>query len=238
MPSRALAPVVLLAMLAILVPTASASITGTLDIEGTGVIVSATTIDWLPVGGGTGSISTTSISDLFYDSGTALGVSAGLIMDLTSPTTFPVMDFMTFAGAPGLSFSLTGLGPGSSDFNCAGLSNGGSCSIAPGSPFVLTQIGNSQTAVILSAFGSATDSMGDKATWTGLFTAQLPSLTPAQVQANFASIPGYTIEDSYSGTFTATPMSTIPESSTSLMALTGLGLLLLARTPFRRRRSR
>lgn len=233
MSSKAIAPVVLLALLVILVPTASASIIGTLDVEGNGVVVSLSTIDWLPIGGGTGLISTTTISDLTYDSGTPLGVSDGSIMDLTSPTAFPVLDFMTFVGAPGLSFNLAGLGPGSSDFNCAGLTSGQSCSIAPGSPFILTKIGNT-TAVILTALGTATDSMGDKSTWSGLFTAQLANLTPAQVQANFAKNPNYSIKDSYSGTFVATP--SVPESSTSTMALAGLGLLLLARIPFRRRR--
>lgn len=225
MRGRAIALGVLLASLIVLAPIASASvISGTLDIEGLGVVVSANKIDWLPAGGGSGTFSTTVISNLTYDAGIPLGVvNDGSILDLVAPTVFPVAGFFTFPSAPGLVFDLTKLGPGSSNFNCAALTNGGSCSVFPGSPFILTKIGGT-TAVSLEAFGTATDSLNDKAWWSGLFTANLSNISPGTIQANFLSNPNYSIRSSYSGNF-----QMIPESSTSLMALAGLGLLVLGR---------
>src|SRR5689334_6279756 len=95
---------------------ASAAVSGTLALancSGGGVLVSATTIDFtLPVGGGTGCISTATKTNVTYATGTLLPAVAGTIKDLVSGGPAIVVDFMTFAGNSDLHFDLTQLGPG------------------------------------------------------------------------------------------------------------------------------
>jgi hypothetical protein len=230
MRAKAIALVVFLALSLVLVPTASASVIGTLVLSSgaQGVMVSSNTIDWTPLGPPNGTFETAFGTNLTYGAGTPLGAGAtGSVLDLTAPTAFPVNDFFTFASAPGLDFMLGSLGPATSNTNCAALVVGGSCSITSGSPFLLTLTAGSGTSITLTAGGTVTDGMaGPASKWLGSFTTQITTSTPAQIQANFLNTPNYSISSSYSGEFVA---SAIPESSTSTMALAGLGLILLSR---------
>jgi hypothetical protein len=233
---RAIATGVLLAVLVVLVPTASATIIGTLNTDSGiyGVMVSASQIKWTP-GPTSGLFTTAGGTTLTYNSGVPLGVGVtGSILDLAAPTTFPVAGFMTYPTIPGLSFDLTQLGPGSSNTACAGLTQGNSCSIAPNSPFILT-LTSSGTTVTLDALGTVKDSNGAMSNYLGSFTTQLAAITPGNIQTNFATA-GYSISSSYSAQFVVTPMeSPVPESSTSMMALAGLGLLLVGRMRLKRK---
>lgn len=239
--NRAIAPSVLLAISVVLIPTASASVVGTLNLTSgsQGVIVSAGAIDWTPMGTGTGTFDSAFGTNLTYGAGTPLPISAGIgsIMDLVAPTTFPVADFMTFPTIPGLTFMLESLGPSSPNSNCAGVTViGQSCSINSASPFILTLLADGGTAVTLSARGTVKDGMGGPdSTWVGSFTTQLNKLTPAVIQTDFLTKPGFAITSSYSGSFVATAGSAVPEPSS--MALAGLGLLLLSRVRFRRKQA-
>ena len=203
---------------------ASADVNGSLNIanaSGGGVLVSPTTITWLPTGtvSGTGSVFTGAGTNVTYSGGTLGPGVQGDIKNLTAGGPLPVDQFMTFpAVSPVLDFMLTGLGPGSPNTNCAGLSIGGSCSIAAGSPFILTDL-TTGTALSLSAFGTITDN-GVTGSWSGLFSSQL-NLTPAQIQSTVLG--GGTVESTYSGQFNVTSPPSVPEPGTLL--LLGLGLV-------------
>jgi hypothetical protein len=133
---------------------------------------------------------------------------------------------MTFTGATGLDFTLTGLGPGTSDTTCAGLGIGGSCSVVNGSPFVLTSNGVGGSNVYLVAFGTVTDGTGTTSTWTGEFSQPLSTLTPAEIQT--AILGGGSVSSPFSGDFDVTIGSAVPEPGTSSLLAIGLGLLGLA----------
>ncbi|MEZ5353880.1 MAG: PEP-CTERM sorting domain-containing protein [Bryobacteraceae bacterium] len=191
-------------------------------------------IDWEPLGGGTGSFEVGSGTTLTYDAGTPVAqFDDGVIRDLPPATPGAGgIGFMTFVTHAGLSFDLTGLGPGSGNTNCAtAVLNGQSCSVFPGSPFVLTADGFGNSTVTLRAFGKATDNTPAPSYWIGSFTTQI-GLTPLQIQQRIlrrgpgcVPNPNFTLQSSYSGRFTAT---TIPEPGTAAMiglAFLGVGLL-------------
>src|SRR5689334_24181267 len=157
---------------------------GFLDVAncaGGGVTVTATAIDWqLPVDGTNGGIVTGTTTNLTYSGGTLGSGVTGTILDLSTSTSLPLSGFMTFSGTP-LNFTLTSIAPGSSNTACAALSNFQTCSVSAGSPFVLELLPGGQTSITLVTFGTATDGSGTS-NWQGLFTAQLPNMTPAQIQ--------------------------------------------------------
>ncbi len=208
---------------------ASANVSGPLNITnapGGGITISATAITWLPPGtqAGTGAIDTGAGTNLIYSGGTLGPGVLGNIKNLTMGP-LPVDQFITFpAPSPVLDFVLTGLGPGAPSTNCAGLSIGGSCSVAAGSPFILTDLPTG-TALSLSAFGTITDG-GVTGSWSGAFSTQL-NLTPAQIQATILA--GQVIESTYSGQFNVTSPS-VPEPGTLLLLGFGIvGVTILRR---------
>lgn len=162
----------------------------------------------------------------------------------------PPLPFITFAGNgvthATLVYTLTQLGPGSSNTNCAGLTIGQSCSVFAGSPIILTDEPTG-TNISLSVMGTASDGAGSS-NWLGLlsvpFTKTLPNgtaPTPQNIQlffcpsgtctpADFTS--GKTLSSPHAGDFIA---SAVPEPGTISMALIGLGLSALA---FRKRKDR
>ena len=148
-----------------------------------------------------------------------------------SPTA-PIPTFMTFAGngtthAP-LVYSVTGIGPGSSNTNCAGLAPGQSCSLFAGSPMILVSTGFS-TTVIVSLQGFANDGTVPSP-YLGLVDTTISGMTPDEIQryfcpsgtctsADFQS--GRTLSSSQSGDFVAT--SALPPPTTTTGFMTGGG---------------
>src|ERR1035441_11074493 len=136
-------------------PSASAGVIGTLFTGSSGQItVTTTSITWdadasgLPVGSWNGDVTTgTDLTFLGCTGGLGdpgcLSVREGIDINHLAPlvsgvTPFPIDGFLTFAAHPLLDFTLTGVSPGSANLNCIGLPIGGSCSVIPGSPIILT----------------------------------------------------------------------------------------------------
>jgi hypothetical protein len=181
--------------------------------SGGGVSVSSTSITWLPSGtvAGTGCIATGVGTNVSYSGGLLGPGVTGNIANVTVGSS-PINQFMTFQGTT-LDFVLTFLGPGSSNTNCALLTVGQSCSIAGGSPFVLTDLGSS-TIVGFSAGGTVTD--GGTTSWSGLFTTQV-NMTPLQIQN--ALLGGGSVTSTQSGQFS---VQSVPEPSSLLLLAFGL----------------
>ena len=226
--------------LATFAPSASAGVIGTLFTGSSGLItVTTTSITWdadasgLPVGSWNGDVTTgTNLTFLGCTGGLGssgcLSVREGVDINHLAPlvsgvTPFPIDGFLTFATHALLDFTLTGVSPGSANLNCIGLAIGGSCSVVAGSPIILTLLTNNRTSVQMSMFGTASDGSGLLSNWTGGFSATLPTMTPADVEAFFLAHPNDSISASNSGSFFAT---TVPEPVS--MALIGGGLLALA----------
>lgn len=212
--------------------TASAAPVGLLSLSsgGAGVRVTATTIDWVPLGGGTGTMITDFNTDVDYTGGNLVGGTPGMIKDLPP---VPSDDFMTFAGHPLLSFDLLGLGPASA-IDCGdgtGITSG-SCSFnAFGSPFILTYIDADTTGVALGAFGTATDGNG-VSLWDGSFTTQVQLSINEIYTAIYGGGVGY-VNSGYSGEFDLNFTPQVPEPAS--MLLLGLGFTAAA-VRIRRRR--
>lgn len=209
-----------------LATTASAAPFGLLNLSsgGSGVIVTATTIDWLPAGGGTGTMVTDAGTNVSYTGGALVGgFIPGTIRDLPP---VPSANFMTFAGHPLLTFDLTSIGP-ADPTDCGGpgtFVTSGSCSFhAFGSPFVLTVLPGNSTFVGLGAQGVATDGDGFS-NWSGGFTTQV-NLSIEGIYNAIYGTPGGSILSSYSGTFSA---QIIPVPEPASMVLLGVGFAAAA----------
>ncbi len=220
--------------MAALAPLASATALGHLDLAncvGGGVTVTATTIDWLPGGGGSGCVQTGTGTSVSYTGGGPLGVGVtGSILDLSVATIFPVLDFLTFVGNPNLHFDLYTLGPGVPNTVCTNTFNPGApvCSVFAGSPFLL-QPTSTGTSVTLSATGFTRDSSVWTSNWIGAFTTQISGATPSAIQSIILA--GGSITSTESGDFTLTAV--VPEPATTGMAMAGG--LLIAISALRRR---
>jgi len=144
--------------------------------------------------------------------------------------------FLQFALHPNLTYTLLGVNAGSANTNCAGLSNGQSCSILEGStvsPVILTANGPN-TVVSISLFGIASDGTGTS-TWIGGFSATIPDITPLGIEQYFCGAdavcsPGEITNSptlvvrSTSGSFFTS--ANVPEPNTTV--LLGAGLILLS----------
>ena len=211
--------------------SATASVIGSLNVAncaGGGVTVSSTNIVWSPVGtvAGTGCTDTGIGTNLTYSGGTLGPGDPGNIKNLTSGGG-SVDNFMTFQGTT-LDFVLTGLGPGSANTNCALSALNPVCSVAAGSPFILTFISANVTAIGLGANGTVTDG-GVTSNWFGSFTTQL-NLSGTAIQST--ELAGGSIASAHSGQFS---VSAVPEPGTvSMFLLGGLTLLGIGRKRFRK----
>jgi hypothetical protein len=128
-------------------------------------------------------------------------------------------------------YTVTALGPGSSNTNCSGLSIGDSCSIFAGSPLILTDT-STGTSVTIPLLGTGTDGAGT-ADWLGAFTFAIAGSSPSAIQLFFCPSGTCTTADfastnaehsAFSGQFLST--AKVPEPASLL--LLGAGLLGLA----------
>jgi len=154
--------------------------------------------------------------------------------------------FLQFASHPNLLYFLTGVFPGSSNTNCAGLANGQSCSInvaGTPSPVILTATGNgTATRVSIDMFGFASDAgaavcfpvvTAACSSWTGGFSATIAGITPQGLLLFFcpdgtcdaADVAAGNRRDvlSVSGSFIAT----VPETDSTFFFTAELGLVAL-----------
>jgi hypothetical protein len=220
---------------------ASASVTGGFATDGTGTNANIT-ITLTGISFGPNPNLQVTASTLTYGSGTLLAVNTLGDIANADAASLPLDSFMTFAGTP-LDFTLIGVGPGSSNTDCAGLANFGTCSIplGPGvdSPVVL-ELSNNDTIASLTVFGTVTDGTGVKSVWSGTLSATLtqplsaytsPSApnepsTPGNIEAYFMANPQGSITTSHGDTFNAT-ITPEPASWALLFGglLTGVALI-------------
>lgn len=228
--------------------TASASVIGHLNLvqcpTNGNVTVTLTTIDFQPLGGGTGCIQATNGTTVTFAGGGSIAPGEfGTINDLGFGNPNQNIGFMVFTPPPGsgsLSFDLTSLGPGVANPCTAGMTNGQSCSI-PGSPIILTE-NNGDTGVQLSAAGTVSDGTTPISSWSGLFTTQFNGLDPIDIQNFILGIPDSKVNhgcvsgsctSAYSGSFDVA-FTAVPEPGS--MVLIGGGLLGLAATLRKRKK--
>jgi hypothetical protein len=211
---------------------ASAAPIGTLDIAGTDVVrITATMINWGPLGEGTGDFIVTGRSGDY----TALPpLAPGEITDLditTAPPGPPLatpIDPFILVPVPGpmFSFNLERIALGGGPSCTPPPPVGQSCTpseIVANSPFLLTQT-STGVSVSLSVRGTVTDLSDDTSIpYTGLFTANLTAAnvnTVAEVLAAFGpGGPGF-VESSWSAQLTS-----IPEPGT-MFTMIGVVLVL------------
>ena len=218
---------------------ANATVIGNLSLtSGTGELtVTATSIVWgtdtstTPVSNG----ETTNATTLSFVGGP---LATGSAVDMANLTinVIPSTPFMTFPNYPNLVYTLTAEGPGSSNLNCAGLSNTQTCSPFAGDPVVLELLGGTTVASIFLQ-GTVTDGHG-VSTWSGTVTANIvtplpdgSAPTPGDIQNYFATHPNGSLTLPNTGTFNA---SAAPEPGS--FALMGAGLFLLGAAGKRIRR--
>jgi len=244
-------------VMALMAPTASATVVGTLATgSGGSIMVSLTFIRFTldpsanPSGAPwNGEVSTA--TNLTF-AGCASGVlgTAGCLdaapnnpneaveinhnTDLTASTVLPEDGFLLFAGNgtthATIDYTLTQVLAGTSNTNCGGLAQFESCSVFAGSPVVLTLEGTGTTAT-LNLSGTVTDGVGPIANWTGKFSATFPNQTPAALQAIILG--GGTLNTSNSGTFFSTA---VPEPSYTAILIGG-ALVSLASLLRKKRRT-
>lgn len=212
--------------------TASAAPIGTLNIAGLGIVrISATDIDFSPLGGGIGTALLTGATGSFavVPLGSSVEISD---LDITAappgpPLPVPINPFLLIPSIGSL-FSFTvvqfPLGGGVSCVPPPPV--GASCTpteLVPNSPFLLTQNASGVTASF-SVIGTVTDlSDNSTATYTGLFSAnftQDSQNTVAEVLAAFGpNGPGF-IDSAWSAQLTSD--LPVPESESGWMTLIGL----------------
>jgi hypothetical protein len=178
--------------------------------------------------------------------GGPLAVTEGILINNGQPFGSPppagaglFNPFLQFAAHSNLLYTLLGVDAGSSNTNCAGLTNGQSCSIdvnGTTSPILLT-VNGSNTDVAISLFGTVTDGTGTS-NWTGGFSATIPSTTPLDILETLCGTDdvcdasdvsaGRVLEvRSTSGSFFATA-SAVPEPGTISLFAIGAALIGLS----------
>jgi hypothetical protein len=214
-------------------------ITGVLNITGS-VQVGPTSIDFLPLATGTGTVAadafTNTGSFAVLNTGNTAQPSAGVIKDLSGPPltgAVNVTSFIdSFSAAPNIRLDLTFVNPGIfSASGCVGTPAVGDTCTPAGSPFNLSNVlsGNAISTVISFGFaGNAINTTtGETDTYTGVLSTQLDGISLQQILAEL--VVGTPITSSYSGTITVTPAETaVPEPGSSTMVFAGMGMLILS----------
>jgi PEP-CTERM motif-containing protein len=232
---KALFQAMAVATLAILPATAQAvPITGTLDLVGS-VRVTATTIDWHPVGGTTGFALITGGSDYFAPLVGSVATEldlAGVPVGVQLNGGLGLPGFETFGGSPlpGLNFILDII------YSCeqASTNEAVECDAGLESPFRFDQDAFG-TTVIINFAGRVVDAAnpGEESTFTAKFDATFTGKTPAQILAIISTV-GF-IDSPYSAQkLVIDEVTEVPEPATLLTF--GVGTALLG--AHRRRRAK
>src|SRR5450631_4761269 len=98
----------------------------------------------------------------------------------------PISNFLSIPTLPNAHFTLTSVGPGTANTNCAAVAFFASCSPFAGSPFVLTRT-IASTVLSFSALGTVADNSGATSPFTAVFSTEISGQTPAAVQTLLAS---------------------------------------------------
>jgi len=223
--------------LALAVPASADPITGQLNFTGA-VRVTATTVDWVPLGGPEGDLFTTFpgtgyFSQIYLPTS---GVNMGDSIDLGPATVLPLAKFLNdfttpFAVYDDLSFTLTSIAVPSVPVCTGSEIVGQTCVAFVGSPFLLTRT-TTGTSVEFDVFGFfvdptySADSANNVA--SGVYSSQISGLTPNQIRLTILA--GQPVDASYSAQYTATA---VPEPLT--LTLLGSGLLGIGLRARRRR---
>lgn len=237
--------VLIFALSLLAVPLARADALGKVDFQGTGSwSIEGNSIAFAPAGNGCPG-PTTCVwavapgTNMTYGPGSATPVTSAFngtfaAESLSSPSVNPYAVLYNGAGFAQINFSLTSfVNPSPTNgTNCASIGLGGeSCVMTPGSPLLLTSIGDPAqglgTEITLQFAGQATDLADSNAlsSYTGLLLTDITFLSPAQLQAFFC--PGGVcgnnsiVVGNFSGNLDATPQA-VPEPSS--LALLGSGL--------------
>lgn len=207
---------------------ANAAILGNLNINGLAT-VSLTTIDFLPLLGGTGGFTVASGTGSFA----GLSPNTGTIKDLDSnvqPVGVPlsVPNFVVLAGLPNMQLTLTFIQPGvfSSALCGAPPSPGQTCTpnVPGGSPFNLQNGAGSASTASFGVLVQALDTnTGEITAGTGTFTT--PFSVPYQTILTILASNGTVDDNPYSATFTLDTI--VPEPAAMTMGALGLGLIVL-----------
>jgi hypothetical protein len=186
-------------------------------------------IDWIPVGGGTGSARVIQpVSGPFVavpgDSATVKDLDLTV---LTPGSSFLLADFLTFPGtaAAYISLDLTYIEPGQfGSALCGAAPAAGQTCTPTGSAFNFVNLPSGSGLSSILSFvvsGTASDGEGD-GPFTAVYTAQFAGLSYQSVLATLGA--GGSLTSSYSASF-----EVVPEPGTLLLVSAGLGLLALRR---------
>jgi len=213
----------ILALAALPKPADASVITGTLDISGSVRIEDLgggqTLIDWVPLGGTTGTAVVEPTSTGFF---TCVAGTCGfdIIKDLSSvthPTSGfdPLSEFQTLTaeGWETVNFVLEDI------LACDELGPFVACAAGDDSAFGFAEVGGN-TTVTLVMTGIVFDEQNIVSSWRGVFTAQFPGQTIAELLAEFGS-EGF-IDTSYSAS-KITIFEDVPEPA--ILALLGTALI-------------
>jgi hypothetical protein len=204
------------------------------------VAVTATMIDFLPVGTGTGVFGI----DPFTQTGSFLPLAGttGTIKDLnlaSQPvgTPFTLTDWMVFTANPNISFTLQSLPAGVfTPAGCVGAPAAGQNCTPPGSPFNLTNTSTTSSVVSFKTDGLVRNvATGELSTFDGTFSTQFTNQNLQQLLATISG--GGSVAATYSANFIVSPTAPIPEPATITLTLAG-GILVLAGTLRKRRQAR
>jgi len=230
------AHVVVLLFVSILLPTGSHAVPlfGVLNTTGS-ARVTASTLDFLPLGGGEGDFAI----DAFTQQGffVTLAGTTGDIGDLNqgahpvgSSFSFPL--WMTFDANPAISFRLEFIHPGVfSSAQCgAAPAAGQTCTPFAGSPFNLSNTTADSSVASFQVSGTSFGTAGEPLPFTGTFSTQYTNMSFQEVLAQLSSA-GF-VEATYSANFVIIPE---PGSASLLVASAALfGLSALLRKARRR----
>jgi len=189
---------------------------GTLNIGTPAMALSQTAIAFTPSAVTVGPTSTGSFN--------GLGGTTVTLHDITAGS--PLSNFLTIPSLPAVQFTMTGIGPGSPNTNCAVSAVGQSCSPSPGSPFVLVDE-TGGVVVWFSLFGTALDGATNIQTpFLGTFATEVLGVSVPAVQALFQS---GLFSGSFSAELTAGPFASSVAEPTTLallaIGIAGVGLL-------------